>query len=332
MKSSSSSTRVEDLQDSGLLAKVRSPQFRTWFLLIVVGLIVVWLSVEAFPLAWARLMQMVGAWSTLQAASGSAMFAPFAILLLQVLCFLAAWAILALVVVREVLAFKDTPGQVRSAPALSVANVPALAPMPAPSREQDVADASSPPDTANADEDEQNPFDMSAAIFDLPSDPDETEQEEKLTPAIVEEETVFVYGDPLADNLPEIFSYDIDLMRDVQEMQNARAQAQANQVDNSNLKEEMDSSSNRDKKEQNDDETAKKAGSAPQSNTKKEQDDSAHTKKANSDDGGSGTKEQEDKDQVEKASRDDSRPDQAVKVKRSRKKSSTGTIAQEKKP
>lgn len=170
---------------------------------------------------------MIGDWSTLQVASGSAMFAPFAILLLQVVLFLAAWTVLAVVVVREVLAFKDGPSQAQSAHGRSAAGRPAA------SLKQNAVGAAAPPNAADAGADEPAPFDIDAAIFELQPDPDEArpEEEEALpAPTIVEEETVFVYGDPLAGDLPEIFSYDTDLMRDVQDMrEKARKQAQTNQ-------------------------------------------------------------------------------------------------------
>jgi hypothetical protein len=230
--------------DTGLLAKVKSLLFNSWLLIIVAGLIILGLSAGALPLALMHLAQMVGKWSTLHAASGSAMFVPFVILLLQVLFFLVAWAVLVLVIVRQALGL----GQVQSAPAVSVV-IGLPAPAPSPST-QDAADAVAPPDTANADADEHNPFDMSAAIFEPLPDLDD-EEEEPPAPAIVEEEPVFVYGDPLDGDLPEIFSYDTALMRDVQEQREKarRARAQTERVDSSNVKEEPDASGNRDKDE-----------------------------------------------------------------------------------
>lgn len=338
MNSSSSSTGAEKRQSSGLLAKVKSPLLRNWSLIIVIGVIVLWLSVGALPLAWTHLTQMVGEWGTLQAASGSAMFVPFAILLLQTVCFLVAWAMLTLVIVREVLAFKYGLGQGHSAPAVSIAGLSAPAPVPASPRKPDAADAVAPTNTAAADADEHTPFDMSEAIFDLLPDPDEAEPEEEeeeelLAPAIVEEETVFVYGDPLAGDLPEIFSYDTDLMREVQELrEKARTQAQTGQVDSSNVKEEPDATSNSDKEEPDNDEEAKQTGSAvTRGTTEQQHDDSVKTKKTSSNDGGSGTTEQDDQDRAEQVSRDDSHQDKAVKVRRSRKKSSVGTINQDEK-
>jgi hypothetical protein len=226
--------------DAGLLAKVKSPLLHNWLLISVAGLIVLWFSAGAFPLAWTRLMQMLGDWSTLQAASGSAMLVPFAILLLQVVCFLVAWSILVLVIVREVLAFRDGLEQTKSPSSVSVASPPSSLSMP------DKVDAVTPLDTADANADEYIPFDMNAAIFELLPDQDEAESEEEeeelLTSDIAEEEeAVFVYGDPLAGDLPEIFNYDTDLMRDVQDLrEKASARVQA---ENRNMKEEPGKSS-----------------------------------------------------------------------------------------
>jgi hypothetical protein len=225
------------VQKSGLLTKVKSPLFYNWLLIIVVGLIVLGLSAGAFPLAWTHLMQMIGDWSTLQAASGSAMYGPFAILLLQILCFLVAWTMLVLAIVREVLASKDGSVQAQSSSSMSSAGPPTLSAM---------QDTVAPPDDA-ADED--TPFDINSAIFELPSDQDEAEPEEEneelLAPAIVEEEAIFVYGDPLAGDLPEIFSYDADLMRDVQEQrERASTRIQTDQKgDSRNVEEELEKSS-----------------------------------------------------------------------------------------
>jgi hypothetical protein len=228
------------VQHSGLLAKVKTPLFYNWLLIIVVGLIVLSLSAGAFPLAWTHLMQMIGDWSTLQAASGSAMYGPFAILLLQVLCFLVAWTMLVLAIVREILAFKDGSDQAQSLSTASAAGSPTSS---------SIQDTVAPPDTAAADADEQTPFDMDSAIFELPSDQDEAEPEEEkeelLAPTIIEEEAVFVYGDPLAGDLPEIFSYDTDLMRDVQELrEKASTRIQTDQNgDSHDVEEEPEESS-----------------------------------------------------------------------------------------
>ncbi|GHO94372.1 hypothetical protein KSF_044200 [Reticulibacter mediterranei] len=237
MNGVASSSEAGKSQNAGLLAKVKPPRFNNWLLIVVAGLIVLWLSSGAFPLAWTRLMQMIGDWSTLQAASGNAMLAPFAILLLQVVCFLVAWAILVLVIVREVLASRDDSSQAQSSSPESSA-----AP-PTPPSMQDAADAVTPLDTADATADEYIPFDMNAAIFELLPDQDETkpeeEEEELLTSAIVEEDAVFVYGDPLAGDLPEIFSYDTDLMRDVQDQrEKVSLLLQADSMENRNEKEE----------------------------------------------------------------------------------------------
>jgi len=233
MNSVSSGSEAGKSQNAGLLAKAKSPQLHNWLLIIVAGLIVLWLSVDALPPACTRLMQMLEDWSTLQAASGSAMIAPFAILLLQLLCFLVAWAIFVLAIVREILAFRERSGRARGSSSVSSAGPLTPSPMP------DVADAVAPQDN----EDENIPFDINSAIFELLPDQEEAEpeieEEELLTSAIVEEEAVFVYGDPLAGDLPEIFNYDTDLMRDVQEQrEKARAQIQTDRAGDGNEKEE----------------------------------------------------------------------------------------------
>jgi hypothetical protein len=234
MSSSSSSTEAKKLREAGLLAKVKSPQLHNWLLIIVIGLVVLWLSIEAIPLACLRLMQMLGDWNILQAASGNAIFAPFALLLLQVLCFLAAWVIFVLVIVREVLAFNNGSDLEQS--------------VTTPPAQPDIAEAVVPVQTASVDE--YTPFDMDSAIFELLPDQDEAEpveaEEESLASTAAEEqESVFVYGDPLEGDLPEIFSYDTDLMRDVQDLREKKhVQAQA---DSGDVEEELDTNRNSDK-------------------------------------------------------------------------------------
>jgi hypothetical protein len=240
MSGSLSDPEAEKVQKSGLPTKVKSPQFYNWLLIIVVGLLVLWLSAGAFPLAWTHLIQMIGDWSTLQSASGSAMYGPFAILLLQILCFLVAWTMLVLAIVREVLAPKDGLVQAQSFSSMSSAAPPTLSAM---------QDTVAPPDTTAASADEDTPFDIDSAIFELPPDQDEVEPEEEneelLAPAIVEEEAIFVYGDPLAGDLPEIFNYDADLMRDVQEQrEKASTRIQIDQKgDSRSVEEEAEKSS-----------------------------------------------------------------------------------------
>jgi hypothetical protein len=233
MNGVSSGSETKESHNPGLLAKVMSPLLHSWLLIVATGLIVLWLSIDALPLACTRLLQMIDEWDRLRAASGNALLAPFAVLLLQIVCFLAAWIMLVLVIVREILALRGGSGQMQSSSSTSAA-----APITSLWEPEEEANAAAPQQNAN----EYIPFDMDSAIFELQPDQEEAEPEEEeqdpLAAAIVEEEAIFVYGDPLAGDLPEIFNYDSDLMRDVQDRhEKASTRIQMYRDDNHNMAE-----------------------------------------------------------------------------------------------
>ncbi len=234
MNGVSSGSEAQKSDHPGILAKVMSPLLHSWLLIVATGLIVLWLSVDALPPACTRLLEMIDEWDRLQAASGNALLAPFAVLLLQVVCFLASWIMLVLVIVREILALREGSAQVQSSSSTNAAT-----PITSLWEPEEEANTLAPQDNAN----EYIPFDINAAIFELQPDQEEAEPEEEekdpLAAAIVEEEAIFVYGDPLAGNLPEIFNYDADLMRDVQDQrEKASTRIQTDQMDKLNMKEE----------------------------------------------------------------------------------------------
>ena len=64
-------------------------------------------------------------------------------------------------------------------------------------------------------------FDASEAVFELSSETHESEVDAtsaELPQMKDEEETIFVYGNPFDGELPEVFEYDKDLKRGVQNM------------------------------------------------------------------------------------------------------------------
>jgi hypothetical protein len=66
-----------------------------------------------------------------------------------------------------------------------------------------------------------NPFEMDQAVFELEAEPDSSETVDTLDKMdiIDESHTVFVYGNPFDGELPEVFTYDMDLKREVKDMQ-----------------------------------------------------------------------------------------------------------------
>jgi hypothetical protein len=71
---------------------------------------------------------------------------------------------------------------------------------------------------------ENGPFDVSMAVFELFADPDEPEPNDVATTMqsqAKEEEIIFVYGNPFEGELPEVFHYDKDLQRGVQDLRDA---------------------------------------------------------------------------------------------------------------
>ena len=72
--------------------------------------------------------------------------------------------------------------------------------------------------SAGSDE-QDDEFDVNKAVFELSSETDEPgEDNPSAQPQQVEEEeTIFLYGNPFEGELPEVFHYDMDLKRGVQE-------------------------------------------------------------------------------------------------------------------
>jgi hypothetical protein len=73
-----------------------------WLPIIVVAILIFWLSGGIPPAVLRLLLQMLSHWHSLQVALGGELFLPFAIVLVQCLFLFAAWAILALLVWREI--------------------------------------------------------------------------------------------------------------------------------------------------------------------------------------------------------------------------------------
>jgi hypothetical protein len=82
---------------------------------------------------------------------------------------------------------------------------------------QDGLDDSSEDDSEELD----NPFDMSQAIFELSPEEEESEEEEQEEEEEEksEQKPIFVFGNPFEGDLPEIFDYDMDLRRELEDMQ-----------------------------------------------------------------------------------------------------------------
>jgi hypothetical protein len=217
----SSSNALSDL--------AKSPLVLVWLPILVVGLLIFWLSGSGFPTAWSNLLQLSLNWDALQEAQGDTIYITLTILIVQSLCILAAWVMLLLVVVREgreLLAAKPRPRPAASTPPPPKPQ-PVVAQSVPTSLNAQVAQVADKTKAPVVEPDaksvvEPDPFDMDEAVFDLlpyPEDGDDIDTLiTKKSDDELEEEMLFVYGDPLEGDLPEIFDYDMDLKREVEEI------------------------------------------------------------------------------------------------------------------
>jgi hypothetical protein len=215
-----------------------------WLPILIVAALVLWLSGGIPPTVLRLLLQMLGRWHSLQAALGNAVFLPFVIVLIQCLLLLAAWVILALIIWREIAFLSNLRMQQRHARILASLSSPSTTqtpanPVPASQGVQmTVADLDTMFDendetvqakntgirlVSNESENDDS-FDPSMAVFELRADPEESETDLAQSPSQREpaEEMVFVYGDPFDGELPEVFHYDMDLKREIEDMQNVK--------------------------------------------------------------------------------------------------------------
>ncbi len=218
-----------------------------WLPILAVAILIFWLSGGIPPAVLRLLLQMLSHWHSLQVALGGELFLPFAIVLLQCLFLFAAWAILALLVWREIGVFGKLQVQQRILRAQQQAQQAHMSSNPTSTRattgQQGVQMTPAELDSMLLEEEEvpnskntgiqvfsnEDAFDASAAIFELKAEPEESETNTTIsaTTRTPEEEMIFVYGNPFDGELPEVFHYDMDLRREVQDMQNdSRLQAQ----------------------------------------------------------------------------------------------------------
>jgi hypothetical protein len=231
----SSSTTISKSEKKSSLIMGRL--FVSWLPIILVGIVLYWISGGLPPTSWKLLLQVLQRWSALQNIIGGTVFVPFVVLLVQSILILVAWILLGLVIWREIGMFKALQAeqrvtQLRAALALSQNTTSeALASrrnqnLQTIQKEQyqqklvdEVTAAATVKDTGIQVLD--NPFEMDQAVFELEAEPDPSETVDTLDKMdiIDESHTVFVYGNPFDGELPEVFTYDMDLKREVKDMQ-----------------------------------------------------------------------------------------------------------------
>ena len=242
------------LANSSLLRAVAQRLLMVWLPIIVVGVVIFWLSGGMPPASWLLLIQMLGRWSGLQATLGNGVFIPFAIVLVQCLSILLAWVILAFTIWREISVFNTLQAQQRMVDAQKnmaraedaaepLQSYPEQGVQVMPNEhamnlfEEDLS--MQPKNTgiqivAGGNDAQYDSFDVNKAVFELPAETDESEAGDASAQLhqVEDEETVFVYGNPFDGELPEVFQYDMDLKRGVQDMQaEQRAQKKVSEED-----------------------------------------------------------------------------------------------------
>jgi hypothetical protein len=231
----SSSTTISKSEKKSSLIMGRL--FVGWLPIILVGIILYWISGGLPPTAWRLLLRVMLRWSALQDIIGGTVFVPFVILLVQSILILVAWILLGLVIWREIGVFKALQAEQRVAhlkaalalsqdttsEALAFRRNQNLQTVQKEQYQQKLVDEAA---AAAATKDTgiqmlDNPFEMDQAVFELAAEPDPSETVDTLDKMdiIDESHTVFVYGNPFDGELPEVFTYDMDLKREVKDMQ-----------------------------------------------------------------------------------------------------------------
>ena len=202
-----------------------------WLPIVIVGGIIFWLSGGMPPASWLLLQQMLSRWNGLQATLGNTAFVSFAIVLLQCLFILLAWLILADTIWREIAVISALRAQQRIIALQEKLEATEHTPItlqssPVVSRHQGVQLMPEKQEKNTGikivsleSDDQNNSFDVNEAVFELPSETEEAEVNALPVQPQEEEETIFLYGNPFEGELPEVFHYDMDLKRGVQNIQ-----------------------------------------------------------------------------------------------------------------
>jgi hypothetical protein len=208
-----------------------------WLSIILVGVLIFWLPGGLPPTPWLLLGYLLIRWGTLQPALGSGIFLPFILLLFQSVLLLLAWAMVGLAIRREISVLNTLLAQRRvirlratmtatsgAAPANALA--PKSQDLQAMSEEHNKNGSSKSTDVqiiSPESEKQDDLFDVNMAVFELSSDSEEARVENKTveTAKPKDEDPIFVYGNPFEGELPEVFNYDMDLRREVQDLKSS---------------------------------------------------------------------------------------------------------------
>jgi hypothetical protein len=219
------SSSISTSSDDSMVSIVKSRLVPGWLPIIVVALLILWLSGGIPPTSWRLLFQMFALWPEVQSEQGGGVFLSLVVVIAQALLILGAWIMLVIAIRREVDMARERQSQIRIAalqaklaasnatetPSQSVSNIP--------NSSQPVVQPAQPMVPVAPDEPGEL-FDMSQAIFDLlPEEKEPGAESVEKKKESVEQEHVFVFGNPFEGELPEIFDYDTDLKRELQTMQ-----------------------------------------------------------------------------------------------------------------
>lgn len=215
-----------------------------WFAILVVCILLIWLSGGLLPTPWRLMGHLLLRWGTLQPALGSGIFLPFTILLIQSLLLVAAWVMIILAVKNEISVLHAILAQQRVMRLQATMNADTdvvktksqgLQLMPEDADRQQDNPVRSTGIQIMAPEKEEDLFDADMAVFELFSEPSEADDAKddnvKNIPEKKEEESVFVFGNPFEGKLPEVFDYDMDLRREVQDLKKSMHASQQDSED-----------------------------------------------------------------------------------------------------